>query len=860
MDSHSRHHHHSVHSCHLKHHANSNAGGNGFDRYGGGFPQLSRIFPPISSSSSTTSSTASDIHVTRKFRFHRKLCACIAVAVLFVGIGACVGIYLGYQFLSMSPLMEQVFRGTMTIRKGDTYDESLSKLDSSLFKNKSQKYKSLIDSLYSQSVVKNAFIESEILAFDGIKNGPLTVYFNLHVDTHRIRVDAGDLFIVFADFVRNAKGILNGTLVVDQDSLEIQERSMAFLYLPATTDRNYVVIESGNVSSEDSTYISTQRPSLFSSTTRHANKHEKVSKKSQATANDLGEVLDSSSESSSINSVDGSCAPLSIDFCVNVTSSKQQRHLDDLTVLQLASIVESQCYPFAAHFLCSWGVACQKEQHLDNNGLPLLPCRDYCDEFMSNCGHKLPRQIKDKLKCGGEWNGVGSCITKPGCVQSLYETGQKQRICDGVMDCIDFSDELHCPYCTPGHFHCGISNQCISPDKKCDGTIDCPNSSDEKACLTLAPSAEAAGYVHQYFNEGYLFVHDQGKLGKLCVERNESQSNSLWSQDSQLLLDNIGSSACELLGFRKVAFVRIQPDGEAEDDKGKDVGTYVRIQEPGSSTEVTFSAGTCPSKKVLYVGCNHLECGQRPSHQRNSKGWAGHGDWPWHAALFKDGDHVCDATLVTSQWLITSDNCFSGQSKARWTVHFGRVRMSTVSPWQQERRVVGMVKSPLGDHLVLIKMASPVIFSDFARHICLPDEPEGRTGLGFPSWEKIPSNCKRLGWSKGDELVETPMHQLSQESCNPIPFSRQKKSPISPKPSALCFENDPPGRDCLKEIKVFPGGAIYCQNEETKEWALAGIVPTDSRPKCGIEKQRVSAIGGSTDWILKTIEALTNNS
>jgi hypothetical protein len=126
--------------------------------------------------------------------------------------------------------------------------------------------------------------------------------------------------------------------------------------------------------------------------------------------------------------------------------------------------------------------------------------------------------------------------------------------------------------------------------------------------VTLAPSSEAAGYVHQYFNEGYLFVHDQGKLGKLCVERNDStQSNSLWAQESQLLLDNIGSSACELLGFRKVAFVRIQPDGEAEDDnKGRNVGTYVRIQEPGSSTEVTFSAGSCPSKKVLYVGCNHL--------------------------------------------------------------------------------------------------------------------------------------------------------------------------------------------------------------------------------------------------------------
>lgn len=39
--------------------------------------------------------------------------------------------------------------------------------------------------------------------------------------------------------------------------------------------------------------------------------------------------------------------------------------------------------------------------------------------------------------------------------------------------------------------------------------VDCPNSSDEKSCLTLAPTTEAAGYVHQYFNEGYLFVHDQ---------------------------------------------------------------------------------------------------------------------------------------------------------------------------------------------------------------------------------------------------------------------------------------------------------------------------------------------------------------
>ena len=79
----------------------------------------------------------------------------------------------------------------------------------------------------------------------------------------------------------------------------------------------------------------------------------------------------------------------------------------------------------------------------------------------------------------------------------------------------------------------------------------------------------------------------------------------MFEPESQLLLDNIGSSACELLGFRKVAFVRMQPDTEIPTDSTA-AGNYVRIQEPGSSSEVTFSSGPCPSKKVLYVGCNHL--------------------------------------------------------------------------------------------------------------------------------------------------------------------------------------------------------------------------------------------------------------
>lgn len=39
---------------------------------------------------------------------------------------------------------------------------------------------------------------------------------------------------------------------------------------------------------------------------------------------------------------------------------------------------------------------------------------------------------------------------------------------------------------------------------------------------------------------------------------------------------------------------------------------------------------------------------------------ASHGDWPWHAILYKSGTHVCDGTLISAEWLLTSASCFQG--------------------------------------------------------------------------------------------------------------------------------------------------------------------------------------------------------
>ena len=69
-----------------------------------------------------------------------------------------------------------------------------------------------------------------------------------------------------------------------------------------------------------------------------------------------------------------------------------------------------------------------------------------------------------------------------GCVAEMRNLGKSNQICDGVVDCPDFSDELYCPYCPEHHFHCGVGKMCVPKDKMCDGIVDCDNGADEKGC------------------------------------------------------------------------------------------------------------------------------------------------------------------------------------------------------------------------------------------------------------------------------------------------------------------------------------------------------------------------------------------
>jgi len=57
------------------------------------------------------------------------------------------------------------------------------------------------------------------------------------------------------------------------------------------------------------------------------------------------------------------------------------------------------------------------------------------------------------------------------------------------------------------------------------------------------------------------------------------------------------------------------------------------------------------------------ECGRRVAGENQlynyieSGATASDAAWPWHAAILREGQYLCSATVVSTRWLLTSPRC-----------------------------------------------------------------------------------------------------------------------------------------------------------------------------------------------------------
>ncbi|XP_022821614.1 uncharacterized protein LOC111353040 isoform X3 [Spodoptera litura] len=407
------------------------------------------------------------------------------------------------------------------------------------------------------------------------------------------------------------------------------------------------------------------------------------------------------------------------------------------------------------------------------------------------------------------------------CADYLRADFSQSKICDGVVDCWDYSDENKCEWCKEGQYVCANARQCLDMGKVCDGTPDCPLGDDEKSCVALAEQLENNEVV-PYNEEGYVMVRKRGVWGRLCVE---SFADVVEQAHSSLKLPDLGRAVCRAMTFQDAGWAR-----EAREGRKTSTAGYWEVWHNAAArahdTRLSFRRATCNKKRALRVRCTGLDCGIRPhadAQQPRVVGGDGAaaGAWPWQAALYRDGDFQCGGTLVHAQWLLSASHCFYQATEAHWVARLGALRRGAWprGPWEQVSRVRQVVLHPkyaprgFRNDIALLRV-DPVSLHARLRPACLPP-PRAQPPAGH--------HCTVVGWGQlyehervfPDTLQEVELPVISTAECR----RRTRLLPLyRVTDDMFCAGYERGGRDaCLGDS----GGPLMCQ--ESDKWYVYGV-------------------------------------
>ncbi|XP_016430936.1 enteropeptidase [Sinocyclocheilus rhinocerous] len=353
--------------------------------------------------------------------------------------------------------------------------------------------------------------------------------------------------------------------------------------------------------------------------------------------------------------------------------------------------------------------------------------------------------------------------------------------------------------CPSGQFQCG-TGVCVSSSGVCDGAEDCSDGSDEADCVHIIKENVTAAER--------LRLQVQDHLYTVCAQDWSSQLSHFF---------------CRYLGYRSgdASFSSIA-DGDAP-------FTTVSVNTNGSLD--LKPSDTCLGGKIVSLLCNNQPCGARKvplnSETRNGNKAgrvvggqdAQKGAWPWIASLRWLGGHVCGATLIDSEWLITAAHCVYGKNVhlSNWAAVLGlHSQFGSDNPGRQTHLIDRVImhqrynRRTKESDFALMHLQTPANFTDYVQPICLPDPgaeiEEGR-------------ECVIAGWgltaedgSRADVLQEAVVPLLSNKQCQEwLPeynFTERM----------LCAGFAEGGVDSCQGDS---GGPLMC--EEAAGWVLVGV-------------------------------------
>ncbi|RNA07973.1 plasma kallikrein [Brachionus plicatilis] len=159
-------------------------------------------------------------------------------------------------------------------------------------------------------------------------------------------------------------------------------------------------------------------------------------------------------------------------------------------------------------------------------------------------------------------------------------------------------------------------------------------------------------------------------------------------------------------------------------------------------------------------------------------------DWGWQVALFIDTTYICGGTLIDTEWVITAAECIDERfSLELYNLLFGLYNRSKPESYSIKRTLTEFVVHPqynsdnLHNNIALLKLSSPVEYTDQILPICLPsqnydfsDQMSWATGWGYLEFQGKTSNILMEMQSKilNDSMCEQRYINLNLPKFNSL--------------------------------------------------------------------------------------------
>nr|XP_061817724.1 enteropeptidase-like [Nerophis lumbriciformis] len=378
--------------------------------------------------------------------------------------------------------------------------------------------------------------------------------------------------------------------------------------------------------------------------------------------------------------------------------------------------------------------------------------------------------------------------------------------------------------CPADQFQCETGS-CIQVNRQCDGVLDCQDASDEAKCVVLQRNASSR-----------LQFQIGSSLFTVCADT--------WSP-------YLSDFTCQYLGHRSGwSSPLLAVPGDS----------------PFTSVKVTSDGGLesnaseiCVGDHVISLHCNNQPCGTRfvsndsvdqsAAREIEDRVVGGtdavKGAWPWMVSLYWKGQHVCGATLLGHNWLLTAAHCVYGKERPLhfWSAKFGLYAQSDarrVDTRELDRIITNRQYNRLtknGD-IAMMHLKMPVNMTELIQPVCLPEK-----GQEFTAGRK----CFIAGWGRDADgslpniLQEALVPLVEQDRC------QQHLPEYTITSNMLCAGYQEGGVDSCQGDS---GGPLMCL--EDGYWTLIGV--TSFGIGCGQpERPGVYArVSSFVPWIAET--------